>query len=109
MNAVVLTKGWSHQRLLGRIAAREMVFVLSLGFAVLTSAIAVVAVKQQDRQLFIETQGLQTQITHQQTEWGQLLLEESTWSTQARIQTIAQNQLNMAVPSADAIKVVKMT
>ncbi len=87
---------------------RPMLLLLILGLSLLGSALAVIYVKQLDRQLFINTQVLEMQKDHLNTEWGQLLLEESTWSTQARIQAIAQQQLGMALPQQNAIQIIKI-
>ncbi|QLH41542.1 MAG: cell division protein FtsL [Coxiellaceae bacterium] len=64
---------------------------------VLFSAIAVVYVKDLNRRLYINYQGLQEQQNQIYIDWGKLLLEQSTWSTQARVQEIAEKRLNMQV------------
>jgi cell division protein FtsL len=67
---------------------------------VITSALAVVYVADLNRRLFIDYQNAQT--THNQLyiDWGKLLLEQSTWATQARVQTLAEQKLNMQLPAA---------
>ena len=74
---------------------------------ILISAFAVVYVKDLNRRLFIEYQELQQ--THQQIEidWGKLLLERSTWSTQSRIQRIASEQLQMIAPKPREIVMIE--
>ena len=71
--------------------------------AVTLSALAVAYASFQSRQLFIELQALQDQHTRQQVRLGQLLLEESVWSSLAIIEQKASDQLGMQVPDASSI------
>ena len=77
--------------------------IAALVIALLLSAFTVVYMKDLNRRLFIEYQTLQTEKTQTLVEWGKLLLEQSTWSTQSRIQHIAEAQLGMSVPNAKAV------
>ncbi len=63
--------------------------------AVLISAFAVIYVKDLNRRLFIQYQTAQTTYNQLYVEWNKLLLEQSTWATQSRIQRIAQQRLGM--------------
>lgn len=74
---------------------------------VIISALAVVYIADLNRRAFIDYQTAQN--THNQLyiDWGKLLLEQSTWSTQARIQTLAEQKLNMHLPTAMDIVIVK--
>ena len=72
---------------------RTAVMVLCL----LSSAFGVIYLKDLNRRLFIQYQGLQQVRQQYETGWGKLLLEQSAWSTQARIQKIAQQKLGMVV------------
>ena len=42
-----------------------------------------------------------------QVEWGQLLLEQSAWASHSRVESMVTEQLNMAVPSAKKIILVR--
>ena len=42
-----------------------------------------------------------------QVEWGQLLLEQSAWASHSRVEAMVTEQLNMAVPSAKKIILVR--
>lgn len=66
--------------------------------AVLISAFAVVYVKDLNRRLFLQYQQLQTEHNQLYVNWGKLLLEQSTWSAQQRVQSVAENRLNMVMP-----------
>lgn len=74
------------------------VSLLVLGL--LVSAFGVIYTKDLNRRLFIQYQSLQQQAQQYQVEWSKLLLEQGAWSTQSRIQRLAQKQLNMVVPSS---------
>lgn len=88
------------------LSGRNIVISL-LMLAVLAAAFAVVSVKDINRRLFNDLQSLQQTRDELQVQWGQLLLEQNTWATQARIQQIAQDNLNMVVPSSQVIVKVK--
>ena len=70
-----------------------MFFVLYI--AVVVSAAGLVYSKHLERRYFVELQNLEEAGAQLETEWEQLLLEESAWSNQARIEQIAQNKLGM--------------
>lgn len=83
--------------------ARRVTF---LAIAVLAIAILVVALRHQSRVLFAQLQTLRAERDALNTEWGQLLLEEGTWSEHRRIEQIARTQLDMRIPGRDRIVVV---
>lgn len=70
---------------------------------VLASACGVVYLKDLNRRLFFELQSLQQQRDELNVQAGQLLLEQNTWSTQARVQQIAQSVLTMDVPAKQIV------
>lgn len=66
-----------------------------LAGAIFASALAVIVVKDMNRQLFIRYQQL-TQLHEKNYEtWGALSLEQSTLSTPSRVQRIASQRLSM--------------
>lgn len=77
-----------------------------LGAILLLSALAVVYVSDFNRRVFIAYQ--QEQAQHQQLylEWNQLLAQQSSWSAQSRIQSIASQRLGMKVPIDSQIQVI---
>ncbi len=81
--------------------------VIVLVMSLLLSAFGVIYMKDYNRRLFIQYQQTQQMGQQAEVEWGKLLLEQSTWSTQARIQTMAQNQLGMVMPAPDHIVMVE--
>lgn len=82
--------------------------VLVLVAAVLFSALGFVYVKDLNRRLFIGYQTQQQQFGTLQSKWSKLMLEESTWSSQARVQQIAEEKLGMYLPTAKDVVLVKL-
>lgn len=74
--------------------------------AVFASSIAVVYVKAMDRMLYSNLQALQREKDALTVEWSQLLLEQSTWATQARVQGIAESSLNMSMPEQNNVVMI---
>lgn len=83
-------------------------FLISLliGVMALLSAFALVYVKDANRRLFIEKQTLSVQKQKIMTHWNQLLLEQSTWAAQARIQHVAKHRLKMVMPAPSDIVMI---
>lgn len=71
------------------------------------SAFAVIYIKDVNRRLFIHFQTLQATHDKLYEDWGKLLLEQSTWSTQARVQKIAETRLGMITPSPNEVVVLR--
>jgi len=82
--------------------------VLMLVIMLLISAFAIIYIKDINRRLFINYQSLQQRSDVLKTNNEKLLLEKSAWSRQARIQVLAEQNLNMKVPSAANVIVVKL-
>ncbi len=81
--------------------------VTALLIMLVISAFSLIYVKDLNRRMFIELQLLQREKTHELIEWGKLLLERGTWSTQSRIQQIARSQLGMRTPNSHHIFLVE--
>jgi len=77
-----------------------------LWLAVLASSAGVVYSKHRARQLFIRLEALDTARDNLDIEWGQLQLEESTWSTQAFVESVARKKLHMTTPAPADIRLV---
>lgn len=80
--------------------------VAALVVAAFLSALAVIDIRQENRNLFAQLQALRQQRDQINVEWGQLLLEQSTWSTHARIEQLATQKLDMESPQHPRIVVV---
>ncbi|MFL6622628.1 MAG: cell division protein FtsL [Sulfurifustaceae bacterium] len=83
-------------------------FVLLI-VAVMGSAMLVIETRHQSRMLFAELQGARAERDALDTEWGQLLLEEGTWSEHRRVEAVARTRLDMMLPGRDRIVVVRST
>lgn len=84
----------------------RIAMVLLVG-AVMGSALGVVYAKHQTRKLFVEFQGMQKARDDLQIDWGRLQLEQATWATHGRIETVARDRLEMRIPTPDDVVIVK--
>lgn len=75
--------------------------------ALIACAMALVSSQHKARKLFVELQREQASGKQLDVEYGQLQLEQGTWSTHARIERIATRELNMKLPAAGRIEVVQ--
>lgn len=87
----------------------QMIGIILLFIAVLASALAVVYVKDLNRQLFYDTQNLKKVHEELQIQTNQLLLEQDTWSASTRIQTIAEQKLGMILPASKDMILVSLS
>ncbi|NKB75915.1 MAG: cell division protein FtsL [Gammaproteobacteria bacterium] len=72
--------------------------VFLLLFLILVSAYSVVTVRHENRLAFVRLQGLEEKRSHLQSEWGRLMLERATWSTQHNLAEDAEKRLGMSPP-----------
>ncbi len=75
--------------------------------AVMTSAVSVIYVSHQNRQVFAAYQALLGQRDELKVEWGRLLLEESSLAAHSRVEQIAINKLGMQVPEIKRVILVR--
>lgn len=79
---------------------------LALGLAVVVSAVATVYAKHESRKLYSELQVLQRERDRIEIEWGQLRIEQSTWSTHARVERMAREEIGMGEPRPDQLRML---
>jgi cell division protein FtsL len=91
---------------LGLASARTFALYLLLA-GVLVSGLLVVRTTHENRFAFNELQQLRDQAVQLDVEWGQLLLEQSTFGVDGRIEQKAAEQLQMQVPDIDDIVMVQ--
>lgn len=77
--------------------------VIVLWVAVVASALAVVAVRHENRLAFVEWRAAEAAQSELQAENGRLLLERATWAARRNIVDDARARLGMAAPAANAI------
>jgi cell division protein FtsL len=68
---------------------------------VVSSAVAVVYARHENRKDFVVLQQLSRERDELDIEWGRLQLEQGTWSAHGRIERIAREKLNMRLPMAN--------
>lgn len=82
---------------------RLVLVAILAGLVTFASAVELVLNRHASRKLFVELQDLRDDKQKLDQEWGQLLLEQATWATQARVETLARDSLGMTTPGADQI------
>jgi len=75
--------------------------------AVILSGVAVVYAKLLSRSVFVELQQVRASRDQADMEWGRLQLELATRGALGRVMHIADDRLQMHVPEAEQIVVVK--
>ena len=83
------------------------IIALVLWCGVLLSAAGAVYTRHRARELFVELESLHRQRDNLDMEWGQLQLEQSSWSTHAFVERVASTRLKMAIPDPARIQVVQ--
>lgn len=78
-----------------------------LWLAVMMSGIGVVYSTHLSRQLFSELEAKRRIASDLHVEWGQYLLEQSTWAAYSRVEKIAAERLNMQAPAHEKIVIVR--
>jgi cell division protein FtsL len=102
LNQGSLSRGWVITVFLNR----TQFAMFALITCVLLSALSVVYVTNASRSLNANIQQILTERDQLHIQWGQLLLERSTWIMQARIQHVAENKLGMMIPDNKSVVVV---
>lgn len=80
---------------------------LVLCAAVIVSAVALVGLRHETRQLFSRSQELAERRDALNVEWGMLQLEQAAWATHGRVDEIAREQLNMRMPEKTVLVLSK--
>jgi len=88
--------------------SRRLIMTCSvLTLFVMSTAIACVYSKHQSRKLFIELQTLTNERDSLEVDWGRLQIEQSTWSTHARVEKLAREKMKMRTPQTSDIRLVR--
>lgn len=85
----------------------QNIMLLLLMACILSACIGIVYVKHATRQMFSELHQLQAQRDEMNLEWTQLLLEQSTLTSDGRVDTIARQSLDMHAPNTKEMAWVK--
>ena len=87
--------------------AGSLLVVVTVWLLVVISALAVVASTQQVRKQTNELETLRRQASQLQVQWGQYLLERSTWAAYSRVEHVAVSELNMKAPVSTEIVMIR--
>ena len=88
---------------INNISALILIFMMTLA---MVSGIAVVLKEHQNRTAFNELQKLKDEGNELQVKWGQLLIEQSTFGVEGRVEEKAINELQMQLPVPAEIVIV---
>lgn len=91
----------------GRSSRAIGLLVSILWFLVLCSALSVVYISHNCRELYGDLSSLEQEKNSLQVEWGKYLLEQSSWAALSRIEQLAGSRLKMRTPHADEIVLVR--
>ena len=95
-----------HSRTAKKIAPWMLLVVACLWILVVLTALGVVESTQIVRRDVNQLEILRREAAQLQVEWGQYLLEESTWAAYSRIEGIANQELNMLAPTTERVVMV---
>ena len=85
---------------------RGLALAASLAVAVAGSGLLLIRAEHDARQLFIELEELNREHDRLQIDWGRLQIEQSTWATHSRIESLARESLRLDAPQPEQIVVV---
>ena len=86
---------------------QPLMLIIVLAAACVGTAMAIVYTKHESRKLFVELENLTHERDQLNIEWGQLQIEQSTWSTHARIEQVASDDLLLVRPDPTEIYVIE--
>lgn len=85
---------------------QSMLLQALLASVLLLSAVALVYMQHRHRALYVELQSLERDRDALDVEWGKLQLEQSTWATHERIESLARKRLGLRIPQISEIVLV---
>jgi cell division protein FtsL len=81
--------------------------VPALWLTVLGSAAGAIYCKHRSRELFVELERLNRGRDEFEAEWGRLQLEQSSWTTYAYVESVADTRLHMKIPASNTVQLVQ--
>ena len=78
-----------------------------LWLGVLASAAGVIYARHQARMLFVRLEQLNARRDALDMEWGRLQLEQSSWSSNAFVEQVANAKLQMNLPQTRDVRIVR--
>jgi cell division protein FtsL len=89
------------------IFSKAQMSLCTLIAALLVSGLSMIYVTNVTRSLHASLQQVLVDRDFLHVQWGQLLLEKSTWVMQGRIQQVASDKLKMVVPNGKSVVIIK--
>ena len=78
-----------------------------LWLAVLVSAVQVIYARHKARDMFVHLEKLNAERDSLEMEWGRLQLEQSSWSSHAFVERVANAKLQMNLPQTRDVRIVR--
>jgi len=85
----------------------QLVILVVLFLSVLFVSVKIVVHRHQSRGLFMELQALEKNRDKLSARWSRLKLEQGTMLNQVRVEQMARKDLEMQIPKATEIKIVR--
>lgn len=76
-----------------------------LALLLIVCALLLINAQHQARKNFVELERLKKEARNLDEQWGQLRLEQSTWASSARVESVARTRLGLITPPLDHIRV----
>lgn len=102
VNQSILSRGW----VISVFLKKSQLPLLAMVISVLLTALSVIYITNTTRSLNANIQQTLAERERLHVQWGQLLLEKSTWIMQARIQNLAEGKFGMLIPDSKSVVVV---
>jgi len=80
-----------------------------LALLLMVCALALIQSQHRSRTYFVELERLKKQAHVLDEQWGQLQLEQSTWASPARVDTLARTRLGLIAPPNDRVRIETLT
>lgn len=87
--------------------SKSLCFRFALLMVVLLSALAVIYETNEQRTAFSKLEAAEQQTRQLQLQWGQLLLEQASLATPARVQALAMEKIHMVLPADKEVIVLR--
>jgi len=72
-----------------------------------SSAISMIFIKHESRELFIELEGLKQARDELNIQWSELKSQENRWANPVRIEQLAKENLEMHKPNIESMRIYK--
>ena len=102
VNQGVLSKSF----IVSLLFTRMQVTMYALLLVLLLSALGIIYTTQETRTLQAGLEKVRVDRDRLHVQWSQLLLEQGTWAMQARIERIAEKQLEMVLPDQKSVVII---